>query len=89
VLSGTIAQCRHPFGEMYVTGVGRARSAFVLYSLGNFATAMGTRECRTGLVQEIRVDASSDGAWRVSLAESYRVYNQPYTRRQARKLILE
>ncbi len=89
VIFGHHSHVIQPIEEMEVTRDGHKRSAFVLYSLGNFATAMGTRECRTGLVQEIRVDPASDGGWRVSLAESYRVYNQPYTRRQARKLILE
>ncbi|RYZ61936.1 MAG: hypothetical protein EOP09_19345 [Proteobacteria bacterium] len=78
-----------PIEEIKTVRQGTERSAFVLYSLGNFATAMGTEECRTGLVQEVRVDRDDQGFVTLALADSYEVYNQPQTRHQGRKLILK
>jgi poly-gamma-glutamate synthesis protein (capsule biosynthesis protein) len=45
----------HPAGCVLDDGTGRPRKALVLYSLGNFTTAMFTFLCRVGLIQSLRL----------------------------------
>ena len=44
-----------PQGSLLGDGSDQQRKALVLYSLGNFTTAMGTFLCRTGAIQSLRL----------------------------------
>lgn len=68
----------HPGGCILQDPTGRPRKALVLYSLGNFTTAMYTFLCRLGCIQGIRVarDPRTGGVdW--SFSPATLVYNAP------------
>jgi len=50
-----------PPGSLLRSPEGRRRKALILYSLGNFATAMYTLSCRVGLIASVRFHRCSDG----------------------------
>src|SRR5262249_39676146 len=77
-------------GCLLEDGTGLPRKALIAYSLGNFATAMYTPHCRTGLILSLRLQRDAAGGrldWHgpeVQLV--YNVHRDPGTRR--RRLML-
>jgi len=50
-----LAAMSHPAGCLLKDGSGKSRKALILYSLGNFTTAMYSFFCEAGVIQHIRV----------------------------------
>jgi poly-gamma-glutamate synthesis protein (capsule biosynthesis protein) len=53
-----LAAMSHPAGCIVKEGNGKPRKALILYSLGNFTTAMYSFFCEVGIIQNIRVAKS-------------------------------
>lgn len=72
--SDSLSRFYHKFTD--TTGV--PRKSLIVYSLGNFTSAMYTPLCRLGLIQNITLYRNSlNGLWDWTLGESVFVYNNP------------
>ena len=72
-------------------GAGPPRRALIAYSLGNFATAMFTLHCRTGMVLSLTLSRDESGRVSWQRPEAQLVYNEPRdpATRQRRLVLLE
>lgn len=77
----------HPTGCVLKDAKGKPRKALILYSLGNFTTAMYTLFCEVGIIQRIRVvksETSGSVDWGLPGYELvYNLRNDPVTKRRA------
>ena len=80
----------HPTGCV-LNGGGRPRKALILYSLGNFTTAMYTFFCEAGIIQQIRVtkdEASGAVDWGLpAYALVYNLRRDPVTQKRTLSLM--
>lgn len=60
-----------------VDGLGKARKALILYSLGNFTTAKFTRACQLAPMHKISVTKSAKGEVTWDFAGSFTALNEP------------
>jgi len=66
------------FYHKFTDSTGVPRKSLIVYSLGNFTSAMYTPLCRLGLIQNVTLyKGSSTGLWDWTLGESAFVYNNP------------
>jgi poly-gamma-glutamate capsule biosynthesis protein CapA/YwtB (metallophosphatase superfamily) len=65
----------HPTGCVLNDGQGSPRKALIIYSLGNFTTAMYTFLCEVGVIQRIRVTKNKTGEVDWGLPGYEMVYN--------------
>ncbi|HEY3302025.1 MAG TPA: CapA family protein [Candidatus Binatia bacterium] len=82
-----LAAMSHPAGCLLKDGNGKPRKALILYSLGNFTTAMYTFFCEVGIIQNIRVtknEASGAVDWGLPGYELvYNLRRDPVTQKRA------
>ena len=85
-LKDQFAAMNHPTGCVLKDGNGKPRKALILYSLGNFTTAMYTFFCEVGIIQQVRVtknEASGAVDWGLPGYELvYNLRSDPITKRR-------